>query len=257
MPGRQDRRPEHLLQQLIGVLDINGLSVRVGGQAVLDGITTHVDDGELVYLLGRNGTGKTTLLRTICGVIPPSAGRILFDGKRFAELATPSTVIGMHLGTDGAHPGHTARRHLTWLARAGGIPTGRVAEVLDLVGLSDVADRRVVDYSLGMRQRLGIATALLGDARTLILDEPVNGLDIDGIRWLRGLLRDLADDGRRLLIASHHLDEVARTADRVVVLDSGHVTADAPLTEFIGGHADLEEAYLAAAAGLTSAGVTP
>ncbi|MDS1115463.1 ATP-binding cassette domain-containing protein [Gordonia westfalica] len=238
------------------MLDINGLSVRVGGQAVLDGVTTRVDDGELVYLLGRNGTGKTTLLRTICGVIPASSGRILIDGKRFTDLDAPSTVIGMHLGMDGAHPGHTARRHLTWLARAGGIPTGRVAEVLDLVGLTDAAGRRVVDYSLGMRQRLGIAAALLGDARTLILDEPVNGLDIDGIRWLRGLLRDLADEGRRLLIASHHLDEVARTADRVVVLDSGHVAADAPLTEFIGGHTDLEEAYLATVAEKPTAGVT-
>ncbi|MDH3047091.1 ABC transporter ATP-binding protein [Gordonia alkanivorans] len=237
------------------MLDISGLSVRVGGQAVLDEVTTHVDDGELVYLLGRNGTGKTTLLRTICGVIPPASGRILIDGKRFTELDSPSTVIGMHLGTDDAHPGHSARRHLTWLARAGGIPTGRVAEVLDLVGLTDVAGRRVVDYSLGMRQRLGIAAALLGDARTLILDEPVNGLDIDGIRWLRGLLQDLAGDGRRLLIASHHLDEVARTADRVVVLDSGRIAADAPLTEFVGGHADLEEAYLAAVGGHTPAGV--
>ncbi|MHC3001739.1 ABC transporter ATP-binding protein [Gordonia sp. GN26] len=238
------------------MLDISGLSVRMGGQAVLDDITTRVDDGELVYLLGRNGTGKTTLLRAICGVIRPAAGRILIDGKRFSELDAPPTVIGMHLGTDAAHPGHSARRHLTWLARAGGIPTGRVAEVLDLVGLTDVAGRRVVDYSLGMRQRLGIAAALLGDARTLVLDEPVNGLDIDGIRWLRGLLRDLADDGRRLLIASHHLDEVARTADRVVVLNSGRIAADAPLAEFVGGHADLEEAYLAAVDGQTPAGVT-
>ncbi len=238
------------------MLDISGLSVRMGGQAVLDDITTRVDDGELVYLLGRNGTGKTTLLRTICGVIPPAAGRILIDGKRFSELDAPPTVIGMHLGTDAAHPGHSARRHLTWLARAGGIPTGRVAEVLDLVGLTDVAGRRVVDYSLGMRQRLGIASALLGDARPLVLDEPVNGLDIDGIRWLRGLLRDLADDGRRLLIASHHLDEVARTADRVVVLNSGRIAADAPLAEFVGHSADLEEAYLATVGGQTPAGVT-
>uniref|UniRef100_UPI002432CCE5 AAA family ATPase n=1 Tax=Gordonia paraffinivorans TaxID=175628 RepID=UPI002432CCE5 len=141
------------------------------------------------------------------------------------------------------------------LARAGGIPVSRVDEVLELVDLTDVARRRVVDFSLGMRQRLGIAAALLGDARTLVLDEPVNGLDIDGIRWLRTLLRSLADEGRSLLIASHHLDEVARTADRVVVLDSGRVAADAPVDEFVGAHADLEEAYLSAVSRPRSAGV--
>lgn len=227
------------------MLEIRGLSVRLGGQAVLTDVSTRIEDGELVYLLGRNGTGKTTLLRAACGTIPTTSGRILVDGRRFGELTTPATSIGMHLGTDGAHPGHTARRHLTWLARAGGIPTGRVADVLDMVGLSGVEHRRVVDYSLGMRQRLGIAAALLGDAGTLVLDEPGNGLDIDGIRWLRTFLRNLADDGRSLLIASHHLDEVARTADRILVLDAGHVVADASLTDFVDGHADLEEAYLA------------
>ncbi|MEO9326588.1 ABC transporter ATP-binding protein [Gordonia aurantiaca] len=236
------------------MLDIDGLSVHVGGQAVLDGVTTRVENGQLVYLLGRNGTGKTTLLKAICGVLPVTGGRILIDGRPFAELPAPPQVLGMHLGTDAAHPGHTARRHLTWLARAGGIPVSQVDEVLELVHLSDVARRRVVDFSLGMRQRLGIAAALLGDARTLILDEPVNGLDIDGIRWLRTLLRNLADSGRSLLIASHHLDEVARTADRVIVLDSGRIAADAPVDEFIAGHADLEGAYLAAVSDPSTAG---
>ncbi|MGP3708023.1 ABC transporter ATP-binding protein [Gordonia paraffinivorans] len=237
------------------MLDIDGLSVHMGAQAVLDGVSTRVENGQLVYLLGRNGTGKTTLLKTICGIMPATSGRILIDGRRFPELPAPPQVIGMHLGTDAAHPGHTARRHLSWLARAGGIPVSRVDEVLDLVDLTDVARRRVVDFSLGMRQRLGIAAALLGDARTLVLDEPVNGLDIDGIRWLRTLLRSLADEGRSLLIASHHLDEVARTADRVVVLDSGRVAADAPVDEFVGAHADLEEAYLSAVSRPRSAGV--
>ena len=235
------------------MLEILGLSVRLGGQVVLDDVTTRVDNGELVYLLGRNGTGKTTLLRAVCGTIPVRAGRILLDGKRIKDSPSPTGAVGMHLGV-GAHPGHTARRHLRWLARAGGVPAKRVEEVLEVVGLSDVAGRRVTDYSLGMRQRLGIASALLGDPHTLILDEPVNGLDIDGIRWLRGLLRDLADDGRRLLIASHHLDEVARTADRIVVLNAGRIVADATLPDFVNGHRDLEDAYLSAASPLAPAG---
>ncbi|UPW09956.1 ATP-binding cassette domain-containing protein [Gordonia terrae] len=235
------------------MLEIRGLSVRLDGRVVLDDVTTRVDDGELVYLLGRNGTGKTTLLRAVCGTIPVADGRILFDGSPLTRLARPATVVGMHLGA-GAHPGHTARRHLRWLARAGGVPVAEVDDVLDLVGLSDVAGRRVENYSLGMRQRLGIASALLGDPRTIILDEPVNGLDIDGIRWLRGLLRDLADDGRRLLIASHHLAEVARTADRIVVLDAGRIVADSTLPAFVDGHRDLENAYLAAASPLAPAG---
>lgn len=230
------------------MIELSGLSVRLGGQAVLDDVTATIPAGELVYLLGRNGTGKTTLLRSICGVIPSSAGEVRVNGYRPTRLATPLTQIGVHLGTDVAAPGHTARRHLRWLAASAGIGNARVDEVLDRVGLGGVAHRRVADYSLGMRQRLGIAGALLGDAPTLILDEPVNGLDIDGIRWLRGLLRDLADSGRCLVVASHHLGEVTRTGDRVLVLDGGRIVADSGIADFVGTHHDLEEAYLAATA---------
>ncbi|MFW0783235.1 ATP-binding cassette domain-containing protein [Gordonia sp. CPCC 206044] len=227
------------------MIEIDGLTVTLGGRPVLDGVTASVAGGELVYLLGRNGAGKTTLLRSVCGMVRPSSGHVRVNGRDLASAVSPFTEIGVHLAADGVHPGHTARRHLRWLARAGGTDDGRVDDVLELVGLSDVADRRFADYSLGMRQRLGIAGALLGDAPALILDEPVNGLDIDGIRWLRGLLRDLADEGRSLLIASHLLDEVARTGDRVMVMDAGRLAADAPMTDFVGGHADLEDAYLA------------
>ncbi len=240
--GGADRRAEHLLQR---VIEIDDLSVRLGGRTVLDRVTTTVPDGTLVYLLGRNGAGKTTLLRAASGIVTPAAGRVRVDGRSPRDRARPLAEIGVHLGTGGFHPGHTARRHLRWLARAGGIDRRRVDEMLDAVGLTAVAGRRCTDLSTGMRQRLGIAAALLGDARTIVLDEPANGLDIDGIRWLRGLLRDLAGTGRALLVASHLFDEVARTGDRVLVLDAGRLVADAPVAEFVGAHDTLEDAYLA------------
>ncbi|MDL9936938.1 ATP-binding cassette domain-containing protein [Gordonia sp. ABSL1-1] len=229
------------------MIAVEGLSVRLGGQTILDEVDVAVAPGELVYLLGRNGAGKSTLLRTICGITMPSSGSVTVNGHRLSRTPSPLTEIGMHLGTDAHHPGHTARRHLRWLAKAGGAAAGRVDEVLDEVSLRHAASRRVDDLSLGMRQRLGIAAALLGDAPTIILDEPLNGLDIDGIRWMRGLLRDLARQGRAVLIASHMFDEVARTGDRVVVLDRGRVVADATVADFRGGHETLEDAYLAAA----------
>ncbi|CAM3056540.1 ABC transporter ATP-binding protein [Skermania piniformis] len=227
------------------MIEIENVSVRLGGRVVLSDITATIAAGELVYLLGRNGAGKTTLLRAICGIVRPAAGRLLVNGRLLSAVNRPAVEIGVHLGVDAAHPGHTARRHLRWLAHAGGIEPTRVNAVLDAVGLADVAGRRIVDLSLGMRQRLGIAAALLGDADVIVLDEPVNGLDIDGIRWLRGLLRRLVADGRTVLVASHLFDEVARTGDRVIVIGDGRMLADAPVGEFVGAHADLERAFLA------------
>lgn len=227
-----------------------GASIGYAGRPVLADVSFTVDDGRLVYLLGRNGAGKSTLLRSLCGMVRPSSGEVLVDGLSPWKHARPAAAIGVHLGADaagspaGPHPSHTGRRHLRWLAAAGGTDPARVDRALVRVGLDADADRRVADYSLGMRQRLGIAAALLSDAPNLIFDEPVNGLDIDGIRWLRRLLRGLADDGRAVVIASHLFDEVSRTADRVVVLDRGRLRADASLTDFVGGHDDLETAYL-------------
>ncbi len=227
------------------MITVDGLSVRLGGQQILDEVSTAVAPGQLVYLLGRNGAGKSTLLRTICGITRPRTGTVLVNHRPLARAPRPLTEVGIHLGTNAFHPGHTARRHLRWLADAGGVDRRRVDDLLDQVGLADARSRRVTDLSLGMKQRLGLAGALLGDASTILLDEPLNGLDIDGIRWLRGLLRELADEGRSLLIASHLMDEVGRTGDRVIVLDGGRVVADTTVEEFVVGHHTLEDAYIA------------
>lgn len=232
------------------MITTRGLTVRYGSTDVLRDVSSQITDGKLVYLLGRNGAGKSTLLRSMCGIVGPTEGTIAVAGTAPRHLPSPGTAIGVHLGADsagspgGPNPSHTGRRHLRWLAAAAGVGGQRVDAMLTRVGLADAADRRVADYSLGMRQRLGIAAALLADPPNLIFDEPVNGLDIDGIRWLRTLLRGLADEGRAIVIASHLFDEVARTGDEVIVLERGRKVADAPLTDFVGAHADLEAAYL-------------
>ena len=233
------------------MIRFDDVTVTLAGRPVLQRVCATVGDGELVYLLGRNGAGKSTLLRTACGILAPSSGAVTIDGAVPPDHRSPGALVGVHLGADsagspsGPDPAHTGRRHLRWLAAAAGVGASRVDPVLRRVGLVDVADRRIGGYSLGMRQRLGIAAALLTDAPNLIFDEPVNGLDVDGIRWLRGLLRGLADEGRSVYIASHPLDEVARTGDRVLVLDHGRVLADAPVRDLVGERADVESAYLA------------
>ena len=232
------------------MIDVDGVSVAFHGTPVLREVTTRIDGGELVYLLGRNGAGKSSLLRTMAGIVAPYAGSVRIDDVEPHDHPSPGTALGVHLGADaagspaGPNTAHTGRRHLRWLAAASGGGRSRIDRVLRQVGLTDAADRRIADYSLGMRQRLGIAAALLTDAPNLLFDEPVNGLDIDGIRWLRGLLRGLADEGRTVLIASHLFDEVSRTGDRVLVLDRGELVADTALVDFVGAHPDLESAYL-------------
>ena len=260
MQGREDRRAADLLQRLThrvsrahGTgLRIEGLTKSYGGYTVLDNVSTEVAPGSLTYLLGLNGAGKSTLLRCASGIATPDRGTVEIDGAPWSDRARRSARVrhlGIHLDHDAFAGRHTARRHLRWLARSAGIGDDRVEQVLDTVGLTAVADQPVDGYSLGMRQRVGIAGALIGDPPVLLFDEPLNGLDIAGIIWLRTLLRELADAGRAVLVASHQLDEVRRNADRILVLSRGRLVADAQLHDFLGTDPDLEQAYLRAVGG--------
>ncbi|AEK35505.1 ABC transporter ATP-binding protein [Corynebacterium variabile] len=211
----------------------------------LRGITQTFPDGRVTYVLGLNGTGKSTLLRLLCGVRRPTAGRVLVDGRAPDAWPAPGRRTGMFLDTAAVHPGHTGRRHLRWLAAASGLDAAEADRRLTDVGLDVVADDAVSGYSLGMRQRLGIAGALLGDPPNVILDEPLNGLDIAGVLWLRRLLRGLAADGRCVIVASHHLSEVELSADAVMLLEAGHTVAAGPLDEVRGEHSSLEDSVVA------------
>ncbi|MBF6541453.1 ABC transporter ATP-binding protein [Nocardia brasiliensis] len=245
------------------MIEIRDLTLGYPGVTVLEVPELSVADGALTYLIGLNGTGKTTLLRCICGVITPAVGTVRVDDTVVrAHHSTPAS-LGMHLNYRAFDPRHTARRHLRWIARARGLRTARVDDVLEIVDLVRVADRRLGHYSLGMLQRVGIAAALLSEPQTLLLDEPLNGLDIAGIRWIRGLLRDLADAGTCVLVATHLLDEVERNADHIVIIGNGRVLADQPFAHLMNtlepGEASLEDAYLRIAGLPTQlpSGVTP
>ncbi|MFI7542198.1 ABC transporter ATP-binding protein [Actinoplanes sp. NPDC049599] len=194
--------------------------------------------------LGPNGAGKTTTLRMLLGLVRPTSGTATVDGRPYAELAHPRRVVGALLEASGFHPGRTARQHLLIQAQLAGLPAARVDTVLDEVGLGADAGRRVGGYSLGMRQRLGLASALLGDPAVLILDEPGNGLDPAGMAWLRSLLRDLAGQGRTIVVSSHVLAEVAQTVDRVVIVNGGVLRFAGPLAELSGAGDSLEAAFL-------------
>jgi ABC-2 type transport system ATP-binding protein len=226
-------------------ITVAGLTKRYGQVTAVDGMTFAVEPGQVTGFLGPNGAGKTTTLRIILGLAAPTAGRALIDGRRYAELDRPRRAVGAVLETTGFHPGRTGRDHLRVLAAAGGLPGERVAAVLGQVGLADAADRRVRGYSLGMRQRLGLAAALLGDPPVLILDEPGNGLDPAGLAELRDLLRDLAAEGRTILMSSHVLSEVAQTVDRVIIVAGGTLRYSGRLGELTGaGGETLEAAFL-------------
>jgi ABC-2 type transport system ATP-binding protein len=183
--------------------------------------------------LGPNGAGKSTTMRLILGLDAPSAGDVLVDGRRYRDLPAPLTQVGALLEARSIHPGRSAVSHLRAIAQTHGLPRGRVDEVIDLVGLHAVARKRAGTFSLGMGQRLGIASALLGDPTTLVLDEPVNGLDPEGIHWIRGLLRGLAAEGRTVLVSSHLMSEMALTADHLIVVGRGRLLADVPTAEFV------------------------
>jgi ABC-2 type transport system ATP-binding protein len=221
----------HGRPEFTGRIAVRGLTKRFGSFTAVDHLDFEVEPGRITGFLGPNGSGKTTTLRMLLGLVRATDGTATIDGHRYAEIPNPLTVVGSALEATNFHPGRTGRNHLRVQAAVAGVPDSRVDELLELVGIPAAARKRAGGYSMGMRQRLGLAAALLGDPRVIILDEPANGLDPEGIRWLRGFLRHLADEGRTLLISSHMLSEVEQTVDDVVVIAGGRLVAHAPLAE--------------------------
>jgi ABC-2 type transport system ATP-binding protein len=217
------------------VIQVRGLTKRYGRVLAVDDLTFDVEPGRVTGFLGPNGAGKSTTMRAVLGLDRPTSGTALVSGRPYAALPEPLREVGAMLDPGAVHPGRTGRAHLRVAARTNGIPQRRVDEVVELAGLGTAARRRIAGYSLGMRQRLGIAAALLGDPGVLLFDEPVNGLDLDGVRWIRGLLRRLADEGRTVLVSSHLLSEVEQTADRLVVVGRGRLVADTTTEELLRG----------------------
>jgi ABC-2 type transport system ATP-binding protein len=213
------------------VIEVESLSKRFGSTLAVDDLSFSVEPGRITGFLGPNGAGKSTTMRAILGLVRPTAGRTAVLGRQYRELDEPMRRVGALLETFDAHAGRSGRNHLRVLAVAGGIPRSRVEEVLGLVELREAGRRRVKGYSLGMRQRLGLAAALLGDPEVLVLDEPANGLDPQGIRWLRDFLRSLAGEGRTILVSSHVLAEVAQTVDDVVIIHRGRLVRSAAMAE--------------------------
>ena len=226
------------------VIEIRGLTKRYGPTLAVDDLGFDVRPGAVTGFLGPNGAGKSTTMRMILGLDAPDAGHAWIGGRPYRALRWPLREAGALLEAKAFHPGRSARAHLTALAAGNAIPRSRVDEVLGLVGLTDAADRRAGKYSLGMAQRLGVATALLGDPGVLVMDEPVNGLDPEGIRWLRTLLRSLAAEGRTVFVSSHLISEMAVTAERLVVLGAGRLVADTSVAELSARYGSLEEAFL-------------
>jgi ABC-2 type transport system ATP-binding protein len=207
------------------------LTKRYGDKLAVDHLTFEVKPGIVTGFLGPNGAGKSTTMRMILGIDNPSGGRVTVNGKSYRDLAAPLQEIGALLDPSAVHEGRSAWHHLQWQAKAAGVPTRRVEEVLDIVGLSEVAGKKVGGFSLGMYQRLGIASALIGDPPVLIFDEPVNGLDPEGIRWVRSLFRRFANEGRTVFVSSHLMSEMEQTADHVLVIGRGKLIADMPMAE--------------------------
>jgi ABC-2 type transport system ATP-binding protein len=229
------------------MIELNRLSKRFGSVTALDDLSFTVRPGHVTGFLGPNGAGKTTTMKIILGLDAPSAGTALVNGRRYDRLVRPLHQVGSLLDATALHGGRTARLHLTSIARSNGIGRRRVAEVLTLTGMEAVADRRVNGYSLGMKQRLGLAAALLGDPPVLMLDEPVNGLDTEGIGWIRQFFKTLAAEGRTVLVSSHLMSEMALTADHLIVIGRGRLLADTDVSDFVrtaGPGASLEDAYM-------------
>lgn len=215
------------------MIEARGLTKHYGSATAVDDMSFTVQPGKVTGFLGPNGAGKSTTMRMTVGLDAPTKGDVTVNGRRYVDHGAPLREIGVLLDAKAVHPGRTARNHLQAMAATHGISRSRVDEVIDLAGLPSVADKRVGGFSLGMGQRLGIAAALLGDPQTLILDEPVNGLDPEGVLWVRGLTRSLADQGRTVFLSSHLMGEMALTADHVIVVGRGRVLADAPISELI------------------------
>jgi ABC-2 type transport system ATP-binding protein len=243
LPGGRPGRPAARTLIRMPIIEVRGLTKRFGPLLAVDNLSFTVSRGTVTGFLGRNGAGKTTTLRMLLGLVGPSSGTALIDGRPYQSLPSPAGAVGTVLESSGYYPGRTARDHLRIQALATGTDPRRIDEVLDLVDLGHVAGRRIGTFSLGMRQRLGLATALLPSPPVLILDEPANGLDPDGIRWMRQLLRGFAASGGTVLMSSHILAEAEQTIDWVLILDHGRLVADDSLASLTqsGG---LEETFL-------------
>ena len=217
------------------MIEVRGLTKRYGDVLAVDDLTFDVEPGKVTGFLGPNGAGKSTTMRMMLGLDRPTSGTAVVNGRPFTAYGEPLHEVGALLDAGAVHPGRTGRNHLRVAARSNGIPVNRVDEVIEQVGLGSAARRPIKGYSLGMRQRLGIAAALLGDPRVVLFDEPINGLDLDGVRWIRQLLRRLADEGRTVLVSSHLMSEMQQTADRLVVIGRGRLIADATTKELLAG----------------------
>ncbi|MFC4337143.1 ABC transporter ATP-binding protein [Salininema proteolyticum] len=215
------------------MIEIQNFTKRYGKKTAVDNLTATVKPGQVTGFLGPNGAGKSTTMRSIIGLDTPTSGSVTVDGQDYRDFRAPLTEVGALLDAKAAHPGRSAYSHLMSIARTHGIGRDRVDEVIDLVGLTAVAKKRAGGFSLGMGQRLGIAVALLGDPKTLILDEPVNGLDPEGVKWMRELLRGLADQGRTIFLSSHLMSELSLIADHIIVIGQGRLLADASVNEFL------------------------
>jgi ABC-2 type transport system ATP-binding protein len=227
-------------------IEVLGLTKRFGDVVAVDDVSFTTEPGAITAFLGPNGAGKTTTLRMLLGLVKPTSGAATVDHRAYRNLPNPRRTVGAVLESSTPYPGRSARQHLRIEAVAADAPDDRVDDVLRLVDLQHAAPRRVGSFSLGMRQRLALATALLCDPPILILDEPTNGLDPEGVRWLRRMLRDLADGGRTIIVSSHILAEVAKTVDRVLIMDHGRLIADAAVPELLATHhgASLEDVFL-------------
>ena len=215
------------------MIEAQDLTKRYGDKVAVDHLSFRVEPGHVTGFLGPNGAGKSTTMRLILGLDRPHSGRATIDGRRYADLGDPLRTVGALLEAKAMHPGRSARNHLLFLAQTQGLPSRRVDEVLDLVGLREVAGKRVRGYSLGMSQRVGVAAAMLGNPSVLLLDEPVNGLDPEGILWVRNLMKALAAEGRTIFVSSHLMNEMAVTADHLIVIGKGKLIADCSTQEFI------------------------
>lgn len=225
------------------MIEVKDVDKRHGARTVLHQVSFQARPGRVTGFVGPNGAGKSSTLRILLGLDRPDGGTATFGGKRYACLPRPLAKVGAMLDGSGAHPTRTARAHLSWVAASNGIPKRRIAEVLEQVDLASAAKSRVGTFSLGMSQRLGLAAALLGEPETLVLDEPVNGLDPEGIRWIRHLLRSHAEAGGTVLLSSHLMGELAEIADDVVVIADGRITAAGTLADVTSGFSNLEDAF--------------